>query len=130
MSDFLPDLRDIHLRLARIEDALGGTQVYVSPAERGVADVLHHAAFKMKLCAGDIAGPRRHASLFRARCAVCWTVDQLGFASLTPTGKVLGDRDHTTIMNAIARGNDMRLRDPDFRLLTDQMVFHFQSRNG
>lgn len=124
--DAVAELRDVQERLARLEKALGGGEPYLTPAEVAINGVLRLVAYRMSVAVHDIVGPRRHARLFRARCAICWIVDQLGCASLTPTGRMLGQRDHTTIMNAIKRGEDMRRRDSAFRALTDEALDHFR----
>lgn len=86
-----------------------------------VGDIVADVAWRTGLKRDDIIGPGRHQVHFRARVAVCWLAIDGKVASLSQIGAVLGGRDHSTILAAGRRGDDMRSRDPAFRMLTDRL---------
>ena len=56
----------------------------------------------------DIAGPRRTVSIIKPRFLVCRMLrDELGW-SLPRIGRLLGGRDHTTILWAVRRAREMQ----------------------
>lgn len=124
------ELRDLRERIARIELALGDQPHFVPMPDRSVTAIVRYAAYQMGLRAADIQGPTRSRPLFRARFAISWTARQIGRSSLTVIGEVLGGRDHTSIMNAVRRADELRERDPAFRMLTNKMLDHFTKRSS
>lgn len=88
-------------------------------------DILRAVAFETGLRADDIRGPRRFRLLFRARAAVCWLARRLTGQSLPRIAALLGDRHHTSVLNAIARAEALRASDPAFRRMTDRLVIQF-----
>ncbi len=86
-----------------------------------VGDIVDDVAWHTGLKRADIIGPGRDQRHFRARAAVCWLALDLKVASLTQIGAVLGGRDHSTILSARRRADDMRARDPAFLMLTERL---------
>lgn len=78
------------------------------------------AAAEFGVTVRDLRGPGRHASLARARFAFAWTAWFALDAGVTTIGRWLG-RDHSTIVNAVARARTFRESDPDFRAATDRL---------
>ena len=75
-------------------------------------DIINAAAehFGVRPC--DILGPGRSKSLIRARhitLAICRERLEMSYPEL---GRVFGDRDHTTIMNAVKRARHGRMNHP------------------
>jgi chromosomal replication initiation ATPase DnaA len=124
------ELLALRERIDRIESALGGQPGFMPVPDQAVIAIVRYAAFQMGLRASDIRGQSRAAPHFRARCAVCWTARQIGKTSLSTMGAVLDGRDHTSALNAIRRGEQLREHDPAFRMLTNKMLDHFTKRNG
>jgi chromosomal replication initiation ATPase DnaA len=91
-----------------------------------VTDIIDQVAYEMGLHRADICGHRRHAPLFRARAAICWLARDLTRASLGEIGRIMGGRDHSTVLEACRRAADMRARDPAFVRLTDRLRDHFR----
>ena len=70
----------------------------------------------------DIISERRTAEVVRPRMIACWLMRNFTTMSLPMIGKKLGRRDHTTVLNAIRKINDLRARDADLRALTDELA--------
>lgn len=66
---------------------------------------------------GDIAGPSKCVDTCLARFAVILVARETG-KSLSQIGRVLGGRDHTTILSAQRRAREIERHDPDFAALT------------
>lgn len=86
-----------------------------------VSQIVRLVAFETGLSPNAIMGPRRTAVLFRARAAVCWLARALTSQSYPGIGLVLGGRHHTSVMAALSRAEELRERDPAFRMLTDKL---------
>ena len=71
---------------------------------------------------GAIIGRRRTVSVTWARFAYVWAAHTGLRASTREIGVVLGDRDHSTILNAVQRATALRDEDTDFRAVTDRLV--------
>ena len=68
-----------------------------------------------------IASDRRQAPLVRARQIACWLMRAHTLLSFPQIGAKLGGRDHTTILHAVRKIDDLRERDPAVRQLTDDL---------
>ncbi|PZA12439.1 hypothetical protein DNX69_10705 [Rhodopseudomonas palustris] len=62
----------------------------------------------------ELRSSRRTAATFRARAAACLLGRELTRASFPMVGRMLGDRDHSTIMKAVLRAEGMLRTDEDF----------------
>lgn len=69
----------------------------------------------------DIIGPSRRHDHVIPRFAAVWVSRKRGY-SLPQIGKRLGDRDHTTILSAERRAEQLRATDPYFRSATDSAL--------
>lgn len=82
----------------------------------------------------QIIGPMQTRRIYRWRAAIVWlarmgvsipscqTEDESYPVSFSQLGEVLGGRDHSSMVHALARAGDMRERDPEFRALTDEWL--------
>ncbi len=70
----------------------------------------------------ELAGPCRAKKLARGRFAVVWAARRLSRYSLPQIAAALGGRDHSTIISALRRADQLRGEDPEFRRLTDAVV--------
>lgn len=70
----------------------------------------------------DILSDRRDAAAATARCTVFWLAGQLTELSLAAIGRVIGDRDHSTVHSGRCRADELRARDPDYRAATDALL--------
>jgi len=91
-----------------------------------VATIVEQVAFDTGMTVAEIVGPSRARSCFRPRAAVCWLAVKLGVNSTTGIGRALGNRDHSTVIDACRRAEEFRQRDPAFRRLTDRLLDHFR----
>lgn len=70
----------------------------------------------------DLKSERRTAKVVKPRQIACWAMRELTTMSLPRIGKHLGGRDHTTVLYAANKIEELRTTDPEIRLLTDQVV--------
>lgn len=70
----------------------------------------------------DIASDRRRASIVRVRQIACWLMRHHTTMSYPMIGAKLGGRDHTTVLHAVRKIDDLRERDPTLKALTDKLV--------
>ncbi|MFC3442571.1 helix-turn-helix domain-containing protein [Sphingobium rhizovicinum] len=101
-------------------------RLIVPPSHQRIAAVIELVAWHTGVNRRDITGPSRARAFFRPRAAVCWLAVELKLGSTTVIGRAIGQRDHTTIIDAHRRGEDFRLRDPAFKRLTDRLLQHFR----
>lgn len=69
----------------------------------------------------ELASDRRRAPLVRARQVACWLMRHHTTLSFPQIGARLGGRDHTTILHAVRKIDELRDRDPAVKQLTDEL---------
>ena len=62
----------------------------------------------------DLKGPSRHASIFWPRASAMRLARDLTSQSYHRIGRSFGDRDHSSVINAVRRAAERSLNDPDF----------------
>ncbi|TCP39126.1 chromosomal replication initiator protein DnaA [Rhodovulum marinum] len=101
--------KEISLELAQdcLADILRATdrKVTIEEIQRKVSE-----HFNMRLA--DMVGPKRHRTIARPRQIAMWLAKQLTQRSLPEIGRRFGGRDHTTVMHAVRRIDDLRTSDP------------------
>lgn len=85
-------------------------------------DIIARAARLFGTTRAEITGRSRPTYVVKARFAVAWAAARGSPRSSVEIGKGLGDRDHTTILSAVARAEEFRVDDLDFRLKTDALL--------
>lgn len=70
----------------------------------------------------DIVSDRRSAELAAARYSVFWLACKLTTLSATTVGRLVGDRDHSTVLVGLRRAEELRASDPAFRAATDALL--------
>jgi len=79
-----------------------------------VCDLIAITARLSKLSVADIVGLSRAVPIVRARQAVCHVAVSQGVHSTPQIGKVLGGRDHSTIVHANRKAKINAKRDPEY----------------
>lgn len=81
---------------------------------------------------GDVLSDTRASTPVRARFAAIWLASRMVALNNSALGRVLGDRDHATIIHGLRRAEEMRADDPGFRVDTDAMLGALEAieRNG
>ena len=92
---------------------------------RIVLDVVSEAT---GISVAALCGDQRVAAIIRPRQIACWLMRQETTRSLPQIGRAMGGRDHTTIMNAIKRVDQMRERDEVFSALVDDIRDQVKAR--
>ncbi|ARE40380.1 Chromosomal replication initiator protein DnaA [Rhodovulum sp. P5] len=101
--------KEITLDLAQdcLADILRTTdrKVTVEEIQRKVSE-----HYNMRLA--DMIGPKRHRTIARPRQIAMYLSKHLTSRSLPEIGRRFGGRDHTTVMHAVKRIDELRLSDP------------------
>jgi chromosomal replication initiation ATPase DnaA len=79
-----------------------------------VRSLIVAAAGVFGVSVAEITGAGRSMHQVRPRWAVCLLARQLGGRTLHEIGRMLGGRDHTTILHAVRQATTLRARDADF----------------
>jgi chromosomal replication initiator protein len=94
------------------------TQSFLGPHLRGgekrvtVDDIQKATAEHFGLKQADLISERRTRSVARPRQAAMWLAKQLTTRSLPDIGRRFGGRDHTTVLHAVRRIEQLRAGDP------------------
>lgn len=70
----------------------------------------------------DLTSERRTANIVVPRQVACWLMKNGTSLSLPSIGRVLGRRDHTTVLHSVRKIDGLRDRDADFRAMTDNLA--------
>lgn len=89
---------------------MSGTAPYPTPT---IAAIQETTAEVFGVCVTDMKAERRSVSLARPRQVAMYLSRQLTTRSLPEIGRHFGGRDHTTVMHALKRIDDLAARDPD-----------------
>jgi chromosomal replication initiator protein len=110
------------------------TQAFLGPTLRGgerritVDEIQKATADHFGLKQADLLSERRTRSVARPRQAAMWLAKQLTTRSLPDIGKRFGGRDHTTVLHAVRRIEE--LRQGDAQLARDLEVLTRKLRGG
>lgn len=78
------------------------------------ADIIRHAAEIFGVPPMAIISQRKHRSLSYARFAAMSVMRDMTTKSLPEIGKILGNRDHTTILYGVNRSKQLMASDPEY----------------
>jgi len=98
--------------------SLEEAQAILRPHLRGgekritVDDIQKATAEHFSLKQADLISERRNRSIARPRQAAMWLCKQLTTRSLPDIGRRFGGRDHTTVLHAVRRIEDLKKEDP------------------
>ncbi len=83
-------------------------------AERRVSidEIQRHVADYYNIRLGDLTSPRRARAVARPRQVAMYLAKQLTMRSLPEIGRKFGGRDHTTVIHAVRRIEELRAMDP------------------
>ncbi|HEX3920637.1 MAG TPA: chromosomal replication initiator protein DnaA [Caulobacteraceae bacterium] len=109
--------------MVRAGSGIGGltleeTQAFLGPHLRGgekritVDDIQKATAEHFGLKQADLISERRTRSVARPRQAAMWLAKQMTTRSLPDIGRRFGGRDHTTVLHAVRRIEELRAGDP------------------
>jgi len=86
----------------------------LSPRAIMGADIIRHAADVFGVPPLGILSQQRHRSLSYARFATMSVMRDMTTKSLPEIGKILGNRDHTTILYGVNRSKQLMASDPEY----------------
>lgn len=87
---------------------------------------MRRAADLTGLSRGEIIGDCRRKAIVRARYAVCHVARRELGKSSAAIGRALGGRDHSTILNAFRRAEELISDDQDFARLCSALEAAFE----
>jgi len=84
--------------------------------------LIAQVAVAFDLTPADLTGDSRMRHIVLARQAACWVLRQASPLSLEEIGRLLGGRDHTTIIYSIGQIERRCAADPHFRALAYSLL--------
>jgi chromosomal replication initiator protein len=136
-SDSVRELEGaLNTLVARAGDGIGAlslddVQTILRPHLRGgerritVDEIQKAASEHFGLRQADLISERRNRAIARPRQAAMWLAKQLTTRSLPDIGRRFGGRDHTTVLHAVRRIEQLRAEDPqlarDLEVLTRKL---------
>lgn len=111
--------------IAQIRAELAGQDCTIVVAPPSIRDIISRVCFEMGVPTGVILSDQRGRHVSRARFAISWLARRVTQKTLPIIGEVLGGRDHSTIVHAVRRADELRAQDPAFRALTDRLISEF-----
>jgi chromosomal replication initiator protein len=117
-----PSLADLSL-----DEAQNALRLHLRGVEKRITvDEIQKATCEhFGLKQADLISPGRARALARPRQAAMWLAKQLTTRSLPDIGKRFGGRDHTTVLHAVRRIEELRAADPrlaqDLEILTRKL---------
>jgi hypothetical protein len=115
----------LQARVAGLEDSLASppaVELLELAAYGWVQRLAATVAEEWGVSAAELVSARRTEILIRPRFALIWLMKQVSSMSLPQIGRLVGNRDHTTIMHALRRVEAWRQRDEVMRDITDRML--------
>jgi chromosomal replication initiator protein len=104
--------RPIDLEFARTEIAAAST---TRANEASVEDIQRIVCHHFKLRSGELLSKDRHKSVAFARHVAMYLCKQRLKCSFPELGRAFGNRDHTTVMSAVRKVEQLRGSDPEVR---------------
>jgi chromosomal replication initiator protein len=104
--------RSIDLDFVRQELALTGTS---RPMEAGIDDVQRVVGHHFRVTHTELVGKERHRRIALARHVAMYLCKHQLRCSYPEIGRAFGGRDHTTVMSAVRRIEDLRENDAEVR---------------
>lgn len=85
------------------------------PIDASVEDIQRVVCHHFKLRSSDLVSKDRHKSIAFARHVAMYLCKQRLKCSFPELGRAFGGRDHTTVMSAVRKVEDLRQKDPEVR---------------
>lgn len=113
------EVETLTARLSVAEAALAGR----SPAALApIAAIIADAAQLFEIPIGDILSDRKLQGITETRFAIAWVAKHATSYSLPRIAGALHRKDHSTIINALRRAEELRASDPVFKARTDRLL--------
>ena len=108
-ADFRDQPINIELTKKALKDIIGAVnhEITIENIQKTVADY-----FKIKV--GDLFSKKRSHTVVRPRQIAMWLAKNLTSQSLPKIGEAFGGRDHSTVINALQRVDELRKKDNKF----------------
>jgi len=102
------------VRTLSLDEAQNILRPHLRGAERRVTvdDIQKAVAEHFSLRQADLLSERRNRAIARPRQAAMWLAKQLTTRSLPDIGRRFGGRDHTTVIHAVRRIDELKAADP------------------
>jgi chromosomal replication initiation ATPase DnaA len=113
----------LETRVANIEAAmLGLRQAGYDPMGLEHNKIIADCTLAFDVSVDEITGPSRNAQVFHARAAAYWVLRTVLRWSTPRIARRLKRRCHSAVVSGLKRANELRLADPEFRRVTNDLV--------
>jgi chromosomal replication initiator protein len=92
-----------------------------------VTDILNKVCEKNNVTVDDIISKSRQGKIVQPRFIAMYLSRQLTSLTTTEIGKEFGDRDHSTVLNAINKIEDDMKNNPEFKEFIDDLIIELRS---
>ena len=103
-------------------DFLAGRATEVKPSLRQVTKQVAHY-FRLKIA--DLTGPSRRQAPVRARGIAMYLARELTGASFQTIGRQFDRRDHTTVLHACRRTEELIQTEPEIKQAVEELIERF-----
>lgn len=116
-------------RIAVLE-ALVASSDAGAPAQATIGRILQHVADDYGLTVRALRGDWRRRDMIEARWVVMWIAREVFARPLVLIGRMLGNRDHTTVLHGVEKITERRAADAEFRARTDRLAAELMTEEG
>jgi len=92
-----------------------------------ITDIMARIAEKNNVSVDDIRSKSRHSRIVQPRFVAIYIARKLTDLTTTDIGKEFGDRDHSTVINAINKIEDDMVKDPELREYIEDMIIEMKN---
>jgi len=115
----LPQKEIVARYLAWLEQA---DETAALPPAPSVEKIIRVVGTYFVISANDILSQTREARVTRPRQVAMWLARKLTPRSMPEIGRYIGGRDHTTVLHAVRKVNQVMEADPAFKADVDELV--------
>lgn len=92
-----------------------------------ISDILSKVCEKIDVSVDDIVSKSRQGKIVQPRFIAMFLSRQLTSLTTTEIGKEFGDRDHSTVLNAINKIEDDMKKDPEFKEFIEDLIIELRN---
>lgn len=113
--------------LEQLHAQLDGWDIDVEVRSRAptIGEVLTYVAGRHDVSVAQLTGDCRTRHLVDLRAAVSWFAYRCLGRGYSAIGRVMGDRDHSTILSQVGRATSGRAAEPEFAAIVTDILDHF-----
>ena len=121
------EMTRLQSRIAVLE-ALVASPDAGGPTPAAIGRILQHVAEDYGLTVRMLRGDWRRRDMVEARWVAMWIAREAFARPLVLIGRVMGQRDHTTVLHGVEKIKERRAADAEFRARTDRLAAELMTK--